>query len=45
MLVDADLTSVDSSEQGYEALVLKATPVALDALLEQVKQARHSESQ
>lgn len=44
MLVDANLMSADSSEEGYEALVMKATDVALDALAQQIEQARKAEA-
>lgn len=44
ILVEAGLKSADSSDQGREALVLKGTDVALDALLQQIKQARHGKS-
>jgi hypothetical protein len=44
-LVEAGLKSADSSNEGREALVLKGTDVALDALLQQIEQARHGKSQ
>lgn len=40
VLGDAGLKSADASEPGLESLVLKGDNVALDALLEQIKQAR-----
>lgn len=44
IFADAGLKSADSSERGFEALVLKGTQVALDALAEQIKQARPNKS-
>ena len=41
---EARLKSADSTEEGCEALVLKATDLALDALLQQIEQARHRKS-
>jgi hypothetical protein len=45
MFAEASLESADASEEGCKALALKATPVALEALRQQVTQARQEQSE
>lgn len=40
LFVEARLASADSSEAGYQALAKKGTPVAMNALLAQIRQAQ-----